>query len=53
MGIQCLEVCGDSNLAISQIKGDFNAKDSKMAAYLNALLKMSARFEGLEFHHVV
>ena len=24
-----------------------------MAAYRNAVLKMSARFEGLEFHHVV
>ena len=23
-----------------------------MAAYRNAILKMSARFEGLEFHHV-
>ena len=32
MGIQCLEVRGDSNLAISQINGDFDAKDPKMAA---------------------
>ena len=50
MGIQCLEVRGDSNLAISQINGDFYAKDPKMAAYRNAALKISARFEGLEFH---
>ena len=52
MGIQCLEVRGDSNLAISQINGDFDAKGPNMAAYRNAVLKMSARFEGLEFHHV-
>ena len=52
MGIQCLEVCGDSNLAISQISGDVGAKDLKMAAYRNAVLKISARLEGLEFHHV-
>ena len=52
MGIQRLEVRGDSNLAISQINGDFDAKDTKMVAYRNAILKMSARFEGLEFHHV-
>ena len=52
MGIQHLEVRGDSNLAISQINGDFDAKDPKMAAYRNAVLKMTARFEGLEFHHV-
>ena len=52
MGIRCLEVRGDSNLAISQINGDFGAKDPKMAAYRNAVLNMSARFEGLEFHHV-
>ena len=53
MSIQCLEVCGDSNLAISQINGDFGAKDPKMEAYRNAVLKMPARFKGLEFHHVV
>ena len=52
MGIQRLEVREDSNLAISQVNGDFDAKDPKMAAYRNAVLKMSARFEGLEFHHV-
>ena len=52
MGIQRLEVRGDSNLAISQINGEFDAKDLKMAAYRNAVLKISARFEGLEFHHV-
>ena len=52
MGIQRLEVRGDSNLAISQINGDFDAKDPKMAAYHNVVLKMSARFEGLEFQHV-
>ena len=52
IGIQRLEVRGHSNLAISQINGDFDAKDLKMVAYRNAVLKMSARFEGLEFHHV-
>ena len=52
MGIQRLEVRGDSNLAISQINGDFDAKDPKMAAYRNTVLKMSTRFEGLEFHHI-
>src|SRR3989337_1191278 len=52
MGIQCLEVRGDSNLAISQINGDFDAKDPKMMAYRDAVLKILARFEGLEFHHV-
>ena len=40
MGIQRLEVRGDSNLAISQINGDFDAKDLKMAAYRKAVLKM-------------
>ena len=52
MGIKRLEVHGDSNLTISQINGDFDAKDPKMAAYRNSVLKMSARFEGLEFHHI-
>ncbi|XBI56549.1 hypothetical protein VPH35_038121 [Triticum aestivum] len=49
MGIQCLEVRGDSNLAISQINGEFDAKDPKMAAYRNVVLKISARFEGSSF----
>ena len=53
MGIQRLDVRGDSNLTISQINGDFDAKDPKMAAYRNAILRMSARFEGLELHHIV
>src|SRR5215216_5307575 len=52
MGIQRLEVRGDSNLAISQINGEFDAKDPKMAAYRRAVLSISTRFEGLEFHHV-
>jgi ribonuclease HI len=52
MGVQRLEVRGDSNLAISQVNGEFDAKDPKMTAYRNAVLKISARFEGLEFHHV-
>ena len=52
MGIQCLEVHADSNLSMSQINIDFDAKDPKMAAYRNVVLKMSPRFEGLEFHHV-
>ena len=52
MGIKRLEVQGDSNLAISQINGDYDAKDPKMAAYRNTVLKMLARFEGLEFHHI-
>ena len=52
MGIQRLELRGDSNLAISQINRDFNAKDPKMVTYRNAVLKISARFEGLKFHHV-
>ena len=47
MGIQCLEVRGDLNLAISQINGDFDAKDPKMAAYRNAVLKIGSR--GLNF----
>ena len=40
MGIQRLEVRGDSTLAISQINGDFAAKDPKIAVYRNAVLKM-------------
>ena len=52
MGIQHLEVRGDSNLSISQINGEFGAKDPKMAAYCQAILRISARFEGLQFHHV-
>ena len=52
MGIQRLEVRGDSNLAISLINREFDAKELKMETYRNTVLKISARFEGLEFHHV-
>ena len=37
MGIQRLEVRGDSNLTISQVNGEFDAKGPKMAAYRNAV----------------
>ena len=46
MGIQRLEVRGDSNLDISQINGEFVAKNSKMAAYRNVVLKISADLKG-------
>ena len=36
----------------SQINREFDAKDPKVAAYRNVVLKISARFEGFEFHHV-
>nr|XP_020162199.1 uncharacterized protein LOC109747571 [Aegilops tauschii subsp. strangulata] len=52
MWVRRLEVRGDSNLAISQVNGEFDAKDPKMAAYRNPVLRISARFKGLEFHHV-
>ena len=52
MFIQRPEVRGDSNLEISQVNGEFNTKDPKMAAYRNAILEISARFEGLKFHHI-
>ena len=33
MGVRRLEVRGDSNLAISQVNGEFDAKDPKMITY--------------------
>ena len=42
MGIQCLEVCKDSNLVISQTNREYNEKDPKMAASHNVVLKISA-----------
>ena len=49
MGIQRLEVRGDSNLTISKINGDFDAKDPKMAAYRNAVLKFQLGSKGYSF----
>ena len=39
MGIQRLEVRGDSNLAVSQINGDFDAKDPKNGSLPQRRLK--------------
>ena len=49
MGIQRLEVRGDSNLTISQINGYFDAKDPKMAAYRNAIQKCQLGSKGWSF----
>ena len=46
------EVVPPINELDDQIIGEFDAKNPNMAAYRDAVLKISARFEGLEFHHV-
>ena len=49
MGIQRLEVRGDSNLAISQINGDLNAKDPKRRPTVMSSLKCRLDSRGLSF----
>ena len=47
MSIKCLKVRGDSNLVISHVDDEFDAKDSNMKSYRNVVLKILTTFKGL------
>jgi ribonuclease HI len=53
LGIQCLEIRGDSELLVDQIMKGKNCVDPKMAPYCQAVRDLEDKFHGLELHHVL
>lgn len=45
LGAKQLQVFGDSQLVSNQIRGDFNARDERMAVYLATVKKLMSNFE--------
>ena len=48
-----LDVIGDSNLVVSQAKGDWKVKEEKMRIYHQTLDLLIPRFEKLNFAHLL
>ena len=52
LGVSELEVCYDSLLVVSQIKGEYAAKDERIAAYLQLVLSLKSKFLRCDFKQV-
>ena len=52
LGIQWLDVRGDSQLVISQIMKESSCYDTKMAAYYQEVRQLEDKFDGLELNHI-
>ncbi|XP_050916548.1 uncharacterized protein LOC127131678 [Lathyrus oleraceus] len=50
--IKILEVYGDSTLVISQVKGDWETRDSKLIPYKEHIRKLVAYFDEISIHHI-
>ncbi|XP_050914852.1 uncharacterized protein LOC127129768 [Lathyrus oleraceus] len=50
--IKILEVYGDSALVISQVKGDWETRDSKLIPYKEHIIKLVPYFDEISFHHI-
>ncbi|XP_050877211.1 uncharacterized protein LOC127080970 [Lathyrus oleraceus] len=50
--IKVLEVFNDSALVISQVKGDWETRDSKLVPYKEHIRKLIPYFDGISFHHI-
>jgi ribonuclease HI len=52
VGVRRIVCYGDSDLAVQQCSGDWDAKDTNMASYQFHVQQIAGFFEGCEFHHV-
>ncbi|XP_050914864.1 uncharacterized protein LOC127129782 [Lathyrus oleraceus] len=50
--IKILEVCGDSALVISHVKGDWETPDIKLIPYKKHIRKLIPYFDEISFHHI-
>lgn len=48
LGPTNLEVYSDSRLVVSQVKGSFGTKDSRMTDYLNLVKQMMSKFQEMK-----
>ncbi|XP_066311078.1 uncharacterized protein [Miscanthus floridulus] len=52
LGIQCLDIQGDSQLVIDQVMKESSCHDAKMAAYCQEVHRLEDKFDGLELNHI-
>ena len=52
LGVTALEVCCDSSLVVNQVSGESVARDSRMADYLQLVLKLKSKIPRCDFKWV-
>ena len=52
MGGKSIKLFSDSRLVVSQVKGEFEAKDERMRGYLSQVKSMQSKFESFNLLHV-
>ena len=52
LGVIRLKVCRNSLLMVSQVNGEYAAKDEQMVAYLQLVLSLKSKFSQCEFKQV-
>ena len=52
MGGKAVEMLSDSRLVVSQVKGDLEARDERMQAYLSQVRHLQSRFESFNLSHI-
>ncbi|XP_074327022.1 uncharacterized protein LOC141664963 [Apium graveolens] len=50
--VENLKVCGDSKLVISQVKGEFEARDETMAKYVRLVRAVMTQFDECHVEHI-
>ena len=50
--VKNLKVCGDSKLVISQVKGEFEARDETMAKYIRLVRVVMTQFDECHVEHI-
>ena len=53
LGIQHLDVRGDSQLVVDQVMKESSYHDTKMAAYCQEVHRLEDKFDGLELNHIL
>ena len=52
MGGKSIKLFSDSRLVVSQIRGEFEAKDERMQGYLNQVKCLQSKFDSFDLLHV-
>ena len=52
LGIQCLDIRGDSQLVVNQVMKESSCHDTKMAAYYQEVRWLEDKFDGLKLNHI-
>ena len=52
MGGKAVEMFSDSRLIVSQVKGELEARDTRMQEYLGQVRRMQTKFESFDLSHI-